>query len=166
MSIGHKASRVSHGRIPTFSLKKRGICPQKMPIRKTQVAQVVLEQMELVFHDDRENVMQAYIKNTAYYDKKQTSLDWENGKTPTWYNWKPTSREWISFYRFLFDWSLHRWKNLYRIISVWYAKLIGTKYRFLVEGNWHLSRLENAYSTEKLCHKIGIRDPELTIKYD
>ena len=47
-----------------------GVCPQKIPSPDSEIAQVVLEQTEIVFQVVRKNAMQAYIKNRAYYDKK------------------------------------------------------------------------------------------------
>ena len=47
-----------------------GIRPQQQPIPNSQIAQEVLEQTEMIHQDVRKNIMQAYIKNKAYYDKK------------------------------------------------------------------------------------------------
>ena len=46
------------------------ICPQQIPIPKSQSAQNVLEQKEMFFQKARKNAMQAHIKYKAYYDKK------------------------------------------------------------------------------------------------
>ena len=70
-SIGCEPSRVFHGRIPYIVLDlKLGIRPQQQPIPTSQVAQEVLEQTEMIHQDVRKNIMQAYIKYKAYYDKK------------------------------------------------------------------------------------------------
>ena len=70
-NIGSKPSRVFHGRIPYKILDLYlGIRPQSKPIPKSQYVQDVLDQTELIRQDVRKNVMQAYIKNRAYYDKK------------------------------------------------------------------------------------------------
>ena len=70
-SIGCEPSRVSHGRIPYKVLDlKMGIRPQQQPISTSQIAQEVLEQTERIHQDVRKNIMQAYIKYKAYYDKK------------------------------------------------------------------------------------------------
>ena len=70
-SIGCEPSRVFHGRIPYNILDlKMGIRPQKTSSPDSQIAQDVLEQTEMIFQDVRRNVMQAYIKYKAYYDKK------------------------------------------------------------------------------------------------
>ena len=70
-SIGCEPSRVFHGRIPYIILDlKMGIRPQEIPLPNSQIAQDVLEQTETIFQDVRKNTMQAYIKYTAYYDKK------------------------------------------------------------------------------------------------
>ena len=47
-----------------------GIRPQKTPMPNSQVAQHVLEQMEVIFQDVRTNALQAFIKNEAHYEKK------------------------------------------------------------------------------------------------
>ena len=47
-----------------------GIRPQKNLSPDSQIAQDVLEQLEIIFQDVRKNAMQAYIKYKAYYDKK------------------------------------------------------------------------------------------------
>ena len=47
-----------------------GIRPQQQPIPISQTAQEVLEQTEMIHQDVRKNIMQAYIKYKAYYDKK------------------------------------------------------------------------------------------------
>ena len=41
-----------------------------MPTPNSQIAEDVLKQTEMIFHDVRKNIMQAYIKYKAYYDKK------------------------------------------------------------------------------------------------
>ena len=70
-SIGCEPSRVFHGRIPYNVLDiKLGIRPQQQPIPTSQIAQEVLEQTEMIHQDVRKNIMQAYIKYKAYYDKK------------------------------------------------------------------------------------------------
>ena len=70
-SIGCEPSRVFHGRIPYNVLDiKMGIRPQQQSIPTSQIAQEFLEQTEMVHQDERKNIMQAYIKYKAYYDKK------------------------------------------------------------------------------------------------
>ena len=70
-SIGCEPSRVFHGRIPYNILDlKMGIRPQKIPSPDSEIAQDVLEQTEMIFHDVRRNAMQAYIKNKAFFYKK------------------------------------------------------------------------------------------------
>ena len=49
---------------------KLGIFPQQQPIPTSQIAQEILEQTEMIHQDVRKNIMQAYIKYKAYYDKK------------------------------------------------------------------------------------------------
>ena len=70
-SIGCEPSRVFHGRIPYNVLDlKLGIRPQQQPIPASQIAHEFLEQTEMIHQDVRKNIMQAYIKYKAYYDKK------------------------------------------------------------------------------------------------
>ena len=47
-----------------------GVRPQLQHIPTSQIAQDVLEQTEMIHQDVRRNSMKAYIKNKAYYDKK------------------------------------------------------------------------------------------------
>ena len=70
-SIGCEPSRVFHGRIPYNVLDlKLTIRLQQQPIPTSQIAQEILEQTEMIHQDVRKNIMQAYIKYKAYYDKK------------------------------------------------------------------------------------------------
>ena len=70
-SIGCEPSRVFHSRIPYKILDlKLGIRPQQPPIPTSQIAQEVLEQTEIIHQDVPKNIMRAYIKYNAYYDKK------------------------------------------------------------------------------------------------
>ena len=70
-SIGCEPSRVFRGRIPYNILDLNlGICPQQQPTPTSQIAQDILEQTEMIHQDVRKNIMQAYIKYNAYYDKK------------------------------------------------------------------------------------------------
>ena len=70
-SIGCEPSRVFHGRIPYNVLDlKLGIRPQQQPIPTSQSAPENLEQTEMIHQNVRKNIMQAYIKYKAYYDKK------------------------------------------------------------------------------------------------
>ena len=70
-SIGCEPSRVFHGRIPYIILDfKMGSRPQKTTPPDSQIVPDVLEQTETIFQDVRKNVMQAYIKYKAYYDRK------------------------------------------------------------------------------------------------
>ena len=70
-SIGCEPSRVFHGRIHYNVLDlKLGNRPQHQPIPTSQIAQEVLEQTEKIHQDIRKNIMKAYIKYKAHYDKK------------------------------------------------------------------------------------------------
>ena len=70
-SIGREPSRVFHSRIHNnvLDLKLR-IRSQQQPIPTSQSAHEVLEQTEMIHQDFRKNIMKAYIKYKAYYDKK------------------------------------------------------------------------------------------------
>ena len=73
-SIGCEPSRVFHGRIPYNILDlKMGIRLQKIPSPDSQIAQDVLEQMDMIFRDVLRNDMQEYIKYKAYYDLKKAN---------------------------------------------------------------------------------------------
>ena len=62
-SIGCELSGVFHGCVPYNVLDlKMGIRPQKMLLPNSQYAEDVLKQTEMIFHDVRKNIMQAYIK--------------------------------------------------------------------------------------------------------
>ena len=70
-SIGCEPNRIFHGRFPYKVLDlKLGIRPQQQPFPTSQIAQEVLEQTEMIHQDVRKNILQAYIKYKAYYDKK------------------------------------------------------------------------------------------------
>ena len=70
-SNGCEPSRVFRGRNPYNVLDlKLGIRPQQQPIPTSQISLEVLEQTEMVHQDVQKNVMQAYFKYKAYYDKK------------------------------------------------------------------------------------------------
>ena len=70
-SIGCEPSPVVHGRIRYTVLDlKLGIRPQQQPNPTSRIAQEFLEQKEMIHQNVRKNIMQAYIKYKAYYDKK------------------------------------------------------------------------------------------------
>ena len=73
-SIGCEPSRVLHWRFPYSVLDiKLGVRPQQVPIPTSQIAQNVVDQTEMIYQDVRRNAMQAFIKNKAYYDKKDNA---------------------------------------------------------------------------------------------
>ena len=47
-----------------------GIRPQQQPIPTSQIAEEILGQTEMIHQGVRKNILQAYIKYKAYYDKK------------------------------------------------------------------------------------------------
>ena len=128
-SIGCEPSRVFHGRIPYSVLdSKLGIRPQQQHIPTSQIAQEVLEQTEMIHQDFRKNIMQAYIKYNASYDKKanasrlkeadyvyilQPKADQQGSKIPF------TEFRWIGPY--IIE------KKCYHIIIIWYEKLALTE---------------------------------------
>ena len=124
-SIGCEPSRVSHSRNPHNVLDiKLGIRPQQQPIPTSQIAKEILEQTEMIRQDVRKNMMQAYIKYKAYYDKKanasilkeadyvnifQPKADHQGSKNPF------TEFRWIGPY--IFEKALPNNKNLVRKIG-------------------------------------------------
>ena len=70
-SIGCETIKMNHGGVPYhFPGLKMDIRPQRIPTLKSQNAEDVLKQTEMVFHDIHNNTMQAYIKYKEYYDKR------------------------------------------------------------------------------------------------
>ena len=62
-SIGCEPSRVFHGRVPYNVLDlMMGIRPRRIHTPNSQIAEYVLKQTEMIFHDVQKNTMQAYIK--------------------------------------------------------------------------------------------------------
>ena len=75
-SIGFEPSRVFHGLVPdTFVDLKMAIRPRKTPTPNSQVAEDGLKQTEMIFHDVRNNTMQAYTKYKTYYHKKSECFE-------------------------------------------------------------------------------------------
>ena len=93
-SIGCEPSRAFHGRVPYNVLDlKMGIRPQKMPSPNSQIAEGVLKQTEMIFHDIRKNTMQVYIKYKAYYDKKANASELKEQQYVYVYSLKQITRE-------------------------------------------------------------------------
>ena len=70
-SIGFEPSRVFHGRFPYNVLGiKMNFRRQKIPPSESQIAQDVIEQAEIIFHDVSKSAMKVYIKYEAFYDRK------------------------------------------------------------------------------------------------
>ena len=106
-TVGCELSRVFHGRIPyNFPDLKKGIGPQKVSSPDSEIAQDLLEETEMIFQDVHKNAMQAYIKYTAYYDRKanasklkqagyilQLKVDHQGSKIPS------TSFRWTGPYK-------------------------------------------------------------------
>ena len=106
---------------------KLGFRPQQQPIPTSQIAQEVLEQTEMIHQEVRKNIMQAYIKYKAFYDKKakasklkeadyvyilQPKADHQGSKIPF------TEFRWIGPYTI---------EKYCQIIIIWYAKLAPTR---------------------------------------
>ena len=65
-SIGCERGRLFHGRFPYNVLElKMGVRTQRIPTPNSQIAENVLKQTKLIFHDVRKNTMQVYIKYKA-----------------------------------------------------------------------------------------------------
>ena len=155
-SIGCEPSRVFHGRIPYNILDiKMSSRPQKIPSPDSQIAQDVLEQMEIIFQDVRKNAMQAYIKYKAYHDKKanasklkqadyvfilQPKADHQGSKNPF------TDFCWIGLYIF---------EKVLPNINYWYAKLALIRRKFFTEWSYDKSHPANRYQTYQSHHANG-----------
>ena len=77
-----------------------------MPADGSQIAQDVLEQMEMIFHNVSKNVMQAHIKNKAYSDKKTNALKLKQHIMFCLTAEKISSTKQFSLSRFSLDWTL------------------------------------------------------------
>ena len=124
-NIGCEPCRVFHGRVPYNVLDlKMGIRAQRILTPNSQIAEDILKQTELIFHDVRKNTMQDYIKKKAQYDKKtnasklreqqylnvlQRKADHQGGKFPF------TEYRWIRFVTLL--------KRPYQLTILWYENL-------------------------------------------
>ena len=74
--IGCEPSRVFHGRVPYNVLDyKMDIHPQRIPTPRSQFAEDVPKQTEIIMHDVQRNTMQVYIKDKACYDKKANASE-------------------------------------------------------------------------------------------
>ena len=108
-----------------------GICRQKIPSPDSEIAQDVLEQTEMIFQDVRRNVMQAYLKYKAYYDKKANASKLEHNLIMfTFYSRKQITRE-VKFLLQIFGGLDHiSLKKYCQTIIIWYAKLAPIKRKF------------------------------------
>ena len=60
-----------HGRVPYNVLNlKMSIRPQRIHTTNSKIAEDVLKQTGVIFHDVRKNTMQTYFKHKTYYDKE------------------------------------------------------------------------------------------------
>ena len=92
-SIGCEPSRVFHGRVPyNVPELKISIRTQKIPTPNSQIAEDVLKQTVMFYHDVRKNTMQAYIKYKAYYDN-QMPRNSKNNNVCMFYSLKQITRE-------------------------------------------------------------------------
>ena len=73
-SIRGEASRVFRGRVP-YNVRdlKMGSNPQKQSTPNFQVAQDLLDQIDMILQNVRRDAMPAYTKFKAYYDKKEST---------------------------------------------------------------------------------------------
>ena len=148
-SIGCEPSRVFHGRIPYNILDlKMGIRPQKNPSPDSQIAQDVLEQTEIIFQDVLKNVMQAYIKYKAYYDKKKPMpRNWNRPILCFYYSQKQITKG-VKFPLQIFAGSDHLLlKRCYQRIIIWFAKLALITRKFFIELGYDNSHPANRYQT-------------------
>ena len=123
-----------HGRILYNILEnKGGIRAQKIPSPDSQIAQDMLEQMELIFHDVRKNAMEAYIKYKAYYDKKVNASKLKQPITSLYYSQKQITKG-IKFLLQIFGGLRHTLlKRCYPTIIIWYAKSALTRRKNFIE---------------------------------
>ena len=79
-SLGCEPSRIFHGRIPYNVLDhKLGLNHNpKIPIT-TEYAEEILKRQEILLEKTKSNIMQAYLKYKAYYDKKAKASPLEVG---------------------------------------------------------------------------------------
>ena len=70
-SLGCEPSRVFHGRIPHNILDyKLGYNPNPRYQSQTDVAEEIPKRMKTLLDQTKKNIMQSYLKNKAYYDRK------------------------------------------------------------------------------------------------
>ena len=97
------------------------------------MAQVVLEQTEIIFQDVRKNAMQAYIKYKAYYDKKANASKLKQADY-VFISQPKADHQGVKFLLQIFAGSDHKLlKRCYRTITIWYAKLAQIRRKFFTE---------------------------------
>ena len=70
-SIGCEPTRVFHGRIPYNVLdRKLGVNPNEKLNPATDFGEELLKRTQILIDKTKKNVMQSYIKNKDYYDKR------------------------------------------------------------------------------------------------
>ena len=119
-------SRVFLGRLPYNVLDlKMGTRPQKNSSPDSQIAQDVLEQLELSFQDVRKKAIQAFFKYKAYYDISIHCLKFQTSRLSLRLTSKSGSpRKQNPLHRFSVGWTLYYWKGVTE------QQLFGTR-------NWH-----------------------------
>ena len=71
VSLGCEPTRVFHGRIPHNILDyKLGSNPNPRYTPQTDIAEEIQRRMEILNDRTKKNIMQSYLKNNAYYDRK------------------------------------------------------------------------------------------------
>ena len=120
-----------------------GIRPQQQPIPTSQIAQEVLEQTEMFHQDVRKNIMQAYIKYKANYDKKDNASKLKEADFLSSCNRKRIIKV-AKFHSQNFD-GLARTlsKKCYQITIIWYEKLALTKRKCFIGCEGVSSHLAN-----------------------
>ena len=124
-SIGCEPSRVFHGRIPynIFDIKM-SIPPQKLPSPNSEIAHDVLQHTEMIFQDVCKNVMQAYIKHKACYDRKTNASKLKQADCIFILQPKEQINKGVKFPLQIFAGSDHiLLKRCYQTMIIWYAKL-------------------------------------------
>ena len=133
-SIGCEPSRVFHGRFPYNILDlKMGNHPQKKPSPDSQIAQDVLDQIEMISLDVLKNAMQAHIKYKAFCDKKANASELKQADYFYVLQPKQITKEVKLRSQIFGRLDFIFLKSCYPTIIIWYAKLAPIKRKYFIE---------------------------------
>ena len=152
-SIGCEPSRRFQGRNPWDFLDwKTGICWQTTSTRNYQVTQNIVEQTEMICQDVWKYSRQTYIKNKAYYAKRQMSRNWAKVITCTFYSLKQNIRE-VNFSSQIFGGLVPiSLKRLRQRTMISYMKSERPIRKSFIARYFVHSRLYNPHPTNKTLH--------------